>query len=214
MLPFPSLLLLGQSTPTGKSFAFDGTSSYIELPSAVVSAVPLTIVAWFNPDNETATLAIASIGGATARFALIADGATLNDPIQAQSVNTSGTTQSATQTDFAPTTWQHAAAVFASTTSRTAYLNGSAGTANTSSNSPSGMTKTTIGSRYSGSSRQTFFAGKLAHVAIWNIALSGTRTLPTSRLLGRCRRRFRMRTSYSTRASRTGSRSIASARRL
>jgi hypothetical protein len=173
---------------TGKSFLFNGTSNYMELPRAVVSAVPLTIVAWFNPDNDTAALAIAGIGGTTSRFQMIADGTTAGDPVVAQSTNTGGTTQHAAQGDFAPTTWQHAAGVWASSTSRTAYLNGAAGTPNTASNTPSGMTKTIIGARYQGGTRGIFFAGKLAHVAIYNIALSGTDianlatpgTLPTS----------------------------------
>jgi hypothetical protein len=173
---------------TGKSFVFNGSSNYMELPSAVLSSTPLTIVAWFNPDNDTTAFSIASIGGTTARFELLADGATAGDPIDARSVNAGGTTQQATQGDFAPTTWQHAAAVLASATSRTAYLNGVAGTPNTASNSPSGMTKTIIGARYNGGTRGIFFSGKLAHVAIYNIALSGSDiaslatpgTLPTS----------------------------------
>jgi hypothetical protein len=64
--------------------------------------------------------------------------------------------------------WAHCAAVFASTTSRTAYLNGVASTADTSSQATGAVSATRVGSV----AGIQFADGDVAEAAIWNIALS------------------------------------------
>jgi hypothetical protein len=192
MMPIAALRMRkpAAAAPVGKSFLFDGTTAYMELAPSPILALPCTIVAWFNPDTDTVDRSVASVGAGTARFLLQASGATAGDPIQAFSTNAAGTTQVASAGDFAPTTWQHAAGVWATSSSRTAYYNGVAGTANVNANTadPTTFLRATIGMRYNGNVRGGFFAGKIAHVAIWNIVLTGTEiaslatpgTLPSS----------------------------------
>jgi hypothetical protein len=190
ILPFPSAMMMKPAIADGKSFQFNGTTAYMELAPSPILALPCTIAAWFNPDTDTVDRSVASVGAGTARFLLQAGGATAGDPIQAFSVNAAGTTQVASAGDFGPLSWQHAAGVWASSTSRTAYYNGVAGAANTTNNTadPTTFLRATVGMRYNGNVRGGFFAGKIAHVAIWNIVLSGAEiaslatpgTLPTS----------------------------------
>ena len=67
-------------------------------------------------------------------------------------------------------TWHHGAGVFASTTSRTCYLDGSAGTENTSSREPGNVDYHSIGHQ-NGTTNARFFDGKIAEVAVWWAAL-------------------------------------------
>lgn len=69
-------------------------------------------------------------------------------------------------------TWAHGGAVFASTTSRTAYINGVAGTTETTSRVPSGINQVTIGvESFSSGSLGTPWNGQLAEVGVWDAAL-------------------------------------------
>lgn len=153
------------------SFVFDGTNDYIELPSAPVTAAPATISVWFNA-NDTLTQALVSIGDSSATSRLQADKRT-GAAIGAVAVNSAGTSSVSTKTSYVTGAWHHVASVFASTTSRTAYLDGAAGTTDTTSISVSGLNSVLLGARYSSGTRGAFLFGRVAQVAIWNVALSG-----------------------------------------
>jgi hypothetical protein len=64
--------------------------------------------------------------------------------------------------------------VFASTTSRTSYLNGTASTTNTTSNNPSASTfdVTDIANNQAASARANYFNGLIAEAGIWSVALT------------------------------------------
>lgn len=69
--------------------------------------------------------------------------------------------------------WHHIAGVQANASSRVAYLDGVAGSANTSvTYQPSGMDRTTAGGLVLNGNRLSFAGGSVAHLAIWNTALS------------------------------------------
>lgn len=157
----------------GKSFLFNGTSAYMEMLSPPVTDAPCTFAAWFKTDTVDVANAVCAIGGSTSRLS-IEDNNTVGDTMGASAVNTTGTGRtSSSPATYSPGTWYHLAGVFASTTSRTCYQDGVAGTANTTSQAASSVTKLTIGTRYSSGSRGAFMHGRIAHVAIWNVALSG-----------------------------------------
>ncbi|MFS2087150.1 LamG-like jellyroll fold domain-containing protein, partial [Stenotrophomonas geniculata] len=69
-------------------------------------------------------------------------------------------------------TWNHALAVFASSTSRAAYLNGASKGTNVQSSSPTGVNRTTTSMVYVSAASSLFFPGDLAEVAMWNVALT------------------------------------------
>lgn len=145
------------------------SSEYMEIASAVISAAPITMACWFNSASTTLTQFLISIGnsGSAAKFALSASGATGGDPIQAFASGNSANSASA----YSANVWNHAVALFESTTSRYAGLNGILGTQNTTSTTPSGLNRTAIGRR-NDSSPGSHMSGVIAHPAIWNAALT------------------------------------------
>ena len=149
---------------------FNGTNDSIEAASAPVTAVPLTIAAWFYPTtNGPSAIASVGVSGGIHRFQLYYDntatvsaGATAND----------GTSSSSMVSGTAPLNqWSHAAAVFSSTTSRTAYFNGTAAAANTNTSTPTGIDRINIGARYN-TTIGAYFSGRIAEVGVWNAALT------------------------------------------
>lgn len=154
------------------AFAFDGASQYLRANSAVVSGAPLTLACWFRTTSATGTQALITIQSeATShRFSLTAFGGGTGKPVIATLFDGTNATASSAS-GFSANTWTHAAAVFASTTNRIAYIDGLAGAAETTPRSPSGMATTSIGARYS-SGFGLFFAGSIAEAGVWSVALS------------------------------------------
>lgn len=151
---------------------FNGSTGTLSKAVAVASSLPVTIAGWYNTDTTASSQTIASIGtnGGTARYHLAISSSGPN--ILAQATNTAGSNGNASAGTPTTGTWQHAAAVFATTTSRTAYFNGVAGTPNTTSVTVSGADETRIAARYNSGSLGLFFDGRLAYVAIWNADLT------------------------------------------
>lgn len=152
--------------------SFNGSSDYLEYGGAALTALPVTMACWGYKSTTTqfSTAVVLRTNGANNRIQLVWSN---NGTLRAISVNTSNTIATATNTTVYPTnTWLHSAAVFTSTTSRTVYRNGVAGTTNTTSNDPSASSfdRTNIGSLSSASQP---FDGNLAEVGIWNVALTG-----------------------------------------
>lgn len=113
-----------------------------------------------------------AVGGTTSRATLDCD---TPNVMRACVYNSTGTIRNSdAPASFGTGAWHLMIGVFDNATSRTAWQDGSAGTTNTTSVTPSSVAKTNIGTRYSSGTRGNFFAGNIAHVAIWNIALSGT----------------------------------------
>jgi hypothetical protein len=152
---------------------FNGSTQYLIGGSAPVSAVPLTMACWFI-GNSTLTGALMSLGtnGGTARYSLVAAGTAGGDPIQAGTTNSGGTgANGTTSTGFTTGPWYHACGVFASTTSRSAYLNGAGKGTDTTSITAS-ADRTLIGARINGGTVGAFYTGRVADAAIWNIDLT------------------------------------------
>ena len=155
------------------AYDFNGTNQYLSTASSPVTAMPLTIACWHRPAQTATAKAILSISttGGSGRFQI------------SQLVSPAGTTASSaidagTAVDVVATktlvanTWYHSAAVFASSTSRFAYIDG-AETANTSSNvGPTAPNTILAGSRISNQLFGAYFDGDIAEVGIWNAALT------------------------------------------
>ncbi len=154
------------------AMTLNGSTQYYEAASAVLTAVPLTLAAWFNVANVTASHTLISLdtNGGADRFMLQADGATASDPVVAFTAQ-GGTTRQSVANGFTANVWHHGAAVFSATNNRLAYLNGTAGTAQTNTITPSGINRTNIGSRWA-TTRGSFCNGSIAEAAAWNVALT------------------------------------------
>ena len=147
------------------------SSQSLEITSAPVTNVPLTMCAWFK-DPATANYGnLVSLGtqNSVNRYALFYGSGANNIAALASS---SGTVAPAlTTTGPSANTWAHACGVFTSTTSRTAYINaGSAGT-NTISVTVGTPSNFVIAARYN-PSLGAYFTGQIAEVGIWNAALT------------------------------------------
>jgi hypothetical protein len=152
---------------------FDDASSQFLKHNAVVKATaPLTMSAWFYADDLANTGYICSVclrstAAVTTIYGLRFRGDQGGDPISAQydgNVVLSSNSVSAN-------TWHHGAAVFASTSSRSVYLDGTkASTADTVN--VSGATSTYIGAIGYNNTDTAFFSGRIAEVAIWGVALN------------------------------------------
>lgn len=156
------------------SRSLNGTTDYLEYSGAASTALPVTLVSWCNTSVTTATqvcVSLSTAAGTNSVSLRLINGAI----IRARSSNTAGTAvQSDTTGTYSANTWFHAAAVFTSNTSRTAYLNGTAATTNTTSNDPSASTFniTSIGNNTASSVRANFYTGSIADAAIWSVALT------------------------------------------
>jgi hypothetical protein len=164
------------------AFSFNGSSSRIEATSTPITAEPLTMACWFNPANVSAGGALMAVGNSSTnrRFQITAAGNVAGDPISISSVGTS-TVTATSSTSFTANTWHHAAAVCASTTSRSIYLNGGGKNTNDSPMTLTGINNIMIGARWQDESRGFFFNGRIAEVAIWNIALTDDEILSLSK---------------------------------
>lgn len=146
------------------------SSQWLTISSALVSTPPFTLAAWIRPTsailidgNYHSVLTISD--NSTKYFALYTNP---SGGVSAYVNNGAGGTGESAVGSLTGGTWAHAAAVFASTTSRTGYKDGAAGTANTTSLSLSGLTRTQIATLWTGTNN---FSGDIAEATIWSAAL-------------------------------------------
>ena len=153
----------------------NGSSQFVSAASAVVTAYPFSLFAYFNPTVTNVAEYIFSSdnsGSATVNgFRLRAAG---DAAAVVRGTTGDGTTTDAysTGTTFVANTWQKAVIVATSATSRSVWLNnGGQGTA-VGNIVPTGINRTLIGATELLAVISGWFNGSLAHAAIWNIALT------------------------------------------
>jgi hypothetical protein len=150
------------------------------MTTTVVTALPITMACWFVTDESIQTRYLMSLGGASGDVNLgLLAGTNGGNNVRASSQSSGINVDQAVSLYAWPNTVMrkpfHAAAVFASTTSRTAYLNGIPGAANTASNSPNfaSLGTTFFGGRWlNGSASSQGFNGRAWWFAMWRAALS------------------------------------------
>lgn len=153
--------------------SFNGTTQYLSNAGAVLTAPPITMACWFKSTSDSAAQTLISLGVAGSqdnRFTLQVSGNVAGDPIRALTRDT-GNGIATSSTGYATNVWQHACAVFASSTDRRAYVNGGSEGTNTTSRTPSGVSSTYLGAQQDVSATN-FIVGVVAEAAIWNVALN------------------------------------------
>lgn len=154
-------------TNTGSS------SNYLSASTPVLTALPVTMACWFKAGSTSVGSNLMGLYSATNYLYLVFDGANgyslgagriIGDPGE------SSATPCGSSVAISNLNWHHCACVFASATSRNAYLDGLGGTTNVSNTTPNGIVST-----YLGIYPPTFspLNGQLAHAAIWSAALTG-----------------------------------------
>lgn len=151
------------------------SSQYFQLPDGTVPAttVPLTLGCWFNPNATNVTYCLMSLvsGGGYDGYMLQADGGSLYGGVFVLA-RVPGTSVATSGGAFAARRWQHALGVFASSSSRTAYLNGSPGATNTDAGSAPTADRFSLGIDGLGGTYGNPLAGLLADCCVWSRALS------------------------------------------
>ena len=155
---------------------FDGTDDYIEAALGANYDVPKTLACWFNSDltNSRRTLITLASGAVASAespgLTLMVDSTAV---IRAQTSSTGGNNAAVTTATYGLQTWHHAAARFAGAASRIAYLDGVAGTENTTSRATGGALDNLIVGRGPGGTHNPSqpFNGRIAEAAVWDVAL-------------------------------------------
>lgn len=155
--------------------AFDDAATQdIEIASAILTAVPISMSAWFNSDDIGAhqvLIGLTDFSVVTQYILLIAAGLTGGDPVQAIKEG-AGSVTASTSTGFSANTWHHAAGVFAAVADTRVYIDGGSKGTSAVASTPSGLDTTTLGSLRRSAGSLWHMSGRIAEAAIWNIALS------------------------------------------
>lgn len=137
--------------------------------AAAVTTTPVSFACWFKTGNTANFKGL--IGQQTLAtmnyFQLYCEGILYAETAQ------NGSAANAASAGFTPNVWQHAAAVFAASNSRSVYLNGGGKVTNTTSLTPTGIDTTGVGAGYYGGGRDgDNFDGSIAEMGVWNVALT------------------------------------------
>ncbi len=139
---------------------------------AQVTDVPVTMACWFRADEliQMCLMSLANVDVTGFEFRLSVRGDQAgNEVAAAHRGDTSGVAESTS--GFTVNQWHHGCAVFASSSSRSAFIDGgSKGTETTSANM-SGVNGVTIG-RTADSTPAIPMSGRIAEAAMWNVALA------------------------------------------
>ena len=154
---------------------FDGTDDKLDVAAVPVSASPITLAAWFESDSATAVQVLVAIGDTATNdeeLALVASGDLAGDPIVLSDRSGAGTTTVASTTGYTVGRWHHACGIKRNANDRSAYIDGGS-RGNDVSNQPdaSGLDTIRIGVR-ARLTQSLWFNGRIAEVAIWNVALN------------------------------------------
>jgi hypothetical protein len=154
------------------------SSQYLELASAIVAGVPLTISCWFRPASAAASYNLVNIGdaGGANYFNVYANptgaAATIGATSAGSASGSTGDKTAVTTATYAANRWYHACAVYVSSTSRAAYLDGGGKGTDVNTSLPTAMTQTDVGAYHTGTGVFGAFNGQVAEVAIWNVDLT------------------------------------------
>lgn len=161
------------------SLLLNGSTGYLEFPGRIVSALPCTIVV-FSSANSTGSSQMWAVQQQSNADRYIAAWLDANGTSKYAQHRIPGGGDSASRTaapNPAAGSLQIAAAVFASTTSRTMYYGSNAGTSSSVSvvDDISNHDRVTIGAwRYNGGAAGLFTNGEVAEAHFFNVALTAT----------------------------------------
>lgn len=162
------------------AYTFNGTSQYLNGASAPASAMPLTLACWLRQPTVSSGVfqmifqinnnAQATTTTGTYRIFLPTNNSILR---ASQATNGTAANSDSAANAMSANTWAHCAGVFASTTSRTGYVNGVASTTNTTSLAAPSVATLNIGAAViNTNSASTFLAGDACEVGVWSVALT------------------------------------------
>lgn len=153
---------------------FNGTSQFLRRADGTGLVLPLTLAAWVYPQRSTAyeeVLSLARSSDNNTGWFLQVRGP---DGMRVAAVTASQNTFAIARSggSYSLNQWQHVAGVFAAANARRVYLNGTAGTIETTSLSVASVDRMLIGAWERLGGWSAYFGGAVAEAAIWKVALS------------------------------------------
>lgn len=135
--------------------------------SPAITAPPISMACWFYQSSATiGVLTLHGSDGSQIHRLLVTD----TGQVQAASFKTLPSASGSSLTGTSSlNTWHSAVGVWASSSSRTAYLNGVAAATNTTNVNVPTLTEASVGARFSGGTEHD---GYIAALGIWNVALT------------------------------------------
>ncbi|QDP48630.1 MAG: putative concanavalin A-like lectin/glucanases superfamily protein [Prokaryotic dsDNA virus sp.] len=146
-------------------------SDYYEKSSPSITDYPITMACWVKPDSISDWDGLIAIGKSGVANHFIGLSLKTDATVRALSRAAGGAKDSGVGS-YTAGNWHHAAGVWASDSSRIAYLDGTAGTEETTARQPSGINRLVIGEWAGNQGRP--LDGFIAEVAIWNVALTAS----------------------------------------
>ena len=148
------------------------SSQSMDNAAAVVTVVPLTLACWYKPVAVDTFYILVSPAKVDTNFDNFVLYQSSDGTIVAQTTDASSASSAITSSAATAGVWTHTCAVFASSASRAAYINGGSKGTDTGDKTPSGINRTILAARYAGvGTKELFLNGDLAEAAIWNVAL-------------------------------------------
>ena len=153
---------------------FNGTSQFLRRVDGAGLVLPLTLAAWVYPQRNTAYEEVLSLARSTDNntgwFLQMRGPDGMRVAAVTASQNTFAIARSSTSYNL--NQWQHVAGVFPSSNARRAYLNGTAGSAETTSLNVASVDRMLIGAWERLGGWTAYFGGAVAEAAIWRVALN------------------------------------------
>lgn len=153
------------------------TSNFLRLASAITGAVPLTMACWARTSIVGSAQVIGGIftSGSIATLNRFSIALAAGNTLVAATSDGAGAGSATTTATITANTWFHACGVFAGIADRRVYLNGRGKATDTTSKTPSGCNRTSVGVG-DGSAAASPFApsgvGYIADFAIWGATLT------------------------------------------
>ena len=159
----------------------DASSQYLSTATAVVSGPPFSAAVWIYVDDLAINgeiVNLANMANNADSYRLVFAGPTSGHPLLSIEASTSASGVATSTTGVGATNvWHHAAGVWASHSSRSVYLDGGSKATETTTCAAGTVNVTSLGRLSRLSVPATYFSGRLAHAALWNVALTDDEVL-------------------------------------
>lgn len=159
------------------SIVLNGSSQYARRDAPVASAAPFTVAAWFKSTSDSAFQCLWSEADESTLldyWRLGLRGHVAGDPLGLY-VRRAGVANAVTSTGYTVGTWHHAMFVETGSQDHKIYIDGGSegsDTVNDQAPNPAVLDEMAVGALAYNNGWTQYFAGKVAEVAIWNMALS------------------------------------------
>ena len=157
------------------SRTFNGSTQYLSRSSSPVTVLPLTMAGWMNAaaiGSIGTAFCLSSTAQASANSWRISISGSGGFVVTETAVNSA--VSAITSSTVSAGTWNHICGIFATSTSRSIFMNGANKTTNTAWRTTTNIDGTFLGTSFTdaGNAIVNPFNGSLANFGLWNVALT------------------------------------------